>query len=133
MNVHATVYRFRQRGVRLPRPLQGVSGHLHLEPSRGTNGQPSLRAKLTDERSQLTALLPELHDAAVERITANGIKISGCEVIARRTNNKSSADYHRQVWWCLVHTMYIAESLDMVELDDFFRPVIPGFPTEREG
>ncbi|MDF2461954.1 MAG: hypothetical protein K0Q43_189 [Ramlibacter sp.] len=130
--MHATVYRFFQRGVKLPRPLNGVSGHLVLVPWEGGNGRRSLHAKLVDEKSETLALLPELHDAAVERITANGIKIIGSEVIARRTNNKSSADHYRQIWWCLVHTLYIGTTLDMIELDDHFQPVIPGFPKERE-
>lgn len=129
--MHATVYRFRQRGIKLPRPLNGVSGHLQLVPWEAGNGRRSFRAKLVDEHSSTTSLLPELHDAEVERITDNGIKITGAEVIARRTNNKSSADHYRQVWWCLVHTVFIAETLDMVELDEHFRPVISGFPKER--
>jgi len=124
MRVHATVYRTRDKGVRLPRPQQGVSGHLVLLPWKD-GSRTSLRAKLTDERSQASSLLPDLHDALVERISANGIKISGTEVIARRTTNKSSADYFRQTWWCLVHTIYIAEFLDVVQLDDEFKPILP--------
>lgn len=121
--MHATVYRFRERGLKLPRPRQGVSGNLQLVPLDANNGR-AFRAKLVAETGA-TLLLPELHDAQVHRITEHGIKITGSEVIARRSNNKSSADHYRQVWWCLVHTVFIGQSLDLIEIDEFFRPVVP--------
>jgi hypothetical protein len=102
-----------------------VVWHVLYAPAAPTALTTSLRAKLTDERSQASSLLPDLHESLVERISANGIKISGTEVIARRTTSKSSADHFHQTWWCLVHTMCIADALDLVQLDDEFKPIFP--------
>lgn len=104
--------------------MQAVSGHLLVSP-RSDGSQTSLRAQLLDERSKQVALLPELHSAVVERVTANGIKITGHEVVARRSTNKASADHYQQTWWCLVHTMFIADALDLVQLDELFQPIVP--------
>jgi hypothetical protein len=103
--MQATVYRLRQRGVKLPRPLQAVPGNLLLTRGVGSDGRPTLKAQLL-EGERLA--LPSLERAAVRRITENGIVIAGTEIVARRRSNKSSADHWAQTWWCLVPTVGLA-------------------------
>lgn len=98
-----------------------MSGHLILK-AWNDGDRTELRAKLIDANAQAANLLPDLHDARVDGITANGIVISGNEVIARRSNNKANADTFRQTWWCLVHTMYLADLMDLTQLDENFQP-----------
>jgi len=122
--VYASVYRTRQRGLRLPRPLPAIHGGLVLERWEVGTDKPTLRARLVDEEARgASSKLPDLYDAKVARITANGIMISGFEVVARRTNNKSAADRYKQTWWCLIHTVQLADALDLTTLDENFRPV----------
>jgi hypothetical protein len=112
----ATVYRTRIKGVRLPVPGRPVAGLLTLEARKdGTNAQ-HLAARLVSDADKL--VLPELLHARVRRISANGIVIAGQEVVPRRGNNKSSADFFPQTWWCLVHTVSVAEAFDVMDLDD---------------
>jgi hypothetical protein len=120
-SVYATVYRTRLRGMRLPRPQQAVHGRLRL--ARWHDG---LKATLWHESSDTVLVLPELHWAHVDRITTSGIMISGHEIVPRRANNKANADYHRQTWWCLVHTEFLAQVLDVAEPRE-----IPGGMTTR--
>lgn len=123
--MHVTVYRVRQRGIRLPVPQRGVSGQLQLQPWRDGFSQPSLKATLVSVDDAHRQLLPELYFARVARISAaGGLMITGKEIIPRRTNNKSAADHYRQTWWCLVHTVWVAEALDMVDFDEDFKPII---------
>jgi hypothetical protein len=75
-------------------------------------------ARLCDARELRATLLPDLHAARVRRISANGIRIDGFEVIARRANTKSSTDRYTQTWFCLVHTMDLADMLGAGELAD---------------
>lgn len=100
--MQVTVYRTRQRGVRLPAPAAGVRGQLLLELWRLRHAR-QLAAKLTREDDASLLLLPELLAARVERITRNGIVIAGTEIVPRRGSMKSSADRYPQTWWCLVH------------------------------
>lgn len=115
--MYATVYRTRAHGVRLPRPAGPVAGRLVLDKYRDGYMQPRLVAKLTVDQSTLL-VLPELHQARVLRITTNGIVITGSELIARRGTRKSSVDYFRQTWWCLIHTVGLADALDVLNEDD---------------
>jgi hypothetical protein len=96
--------------MRLPRPQQAVHGRLTL--GRWHDG---LKATLLHESSDTMLALPELHWAHVDRITTSGIIISGSEIVPRRTNNKANVDYYRQTWWCLVHTQFLAQVLDVAE------------------
>lgn len=123
--MHVTVYRTRQRGVRLPSPQAGVHGRLRVETWRdGYTRQ--LAAKLVDESEGDRLLLPELLHAQVRRITPRGIVISGLEVVPRRNTNKSSADRYSQTWWCLVHTLALGQYLDVV--DPAEHPLANGTP-----
>lgn len=108
----ATVFRVRNRGIRLPRFAPGVSGHLTVAPWSDPSGKPSLHARLVAHTDSKVNLLPELYHASVLRVTENGIQLAGLESIARRSSRKSSVDHYQQSWWCLVHTTYIAENLD---------------------
>jgi hypothetical protein len=115
--MQSLVYRLYQKGVRLPVPQQAVEGALRLSRSGGSGDQVNaLKAELVLQ-GEATAL-PPLYFASVERITTNGIVIKGTEIIARRSTNKSSADHHRQTWWCLVTTYAIAAiDMDLDTLD----------------
>lgn len=116
----ATVYRTRDRGFRLPRPRQGVSGSLALQAVREAE-DASVKATLTQDSSTTTSLLPDLFGARVIRISATGIAIAGYEVVARRAGSKSAVDRYEQCWWCLVHTVRLAEMLDVAtEADMLF-------------
>ena len=113
--MYATVYRTRSKGVRLPAPGRPVAGFLTLESRKdGTNTQ-QLAARLASDADKL--VLPELLHARVRRISANGIVLAGQEVVPRRGNNKSSADFFPQTWWCLVHTIAIAEAFDVMDIE----------------
>ena len=59
------VYRTRRRGVRLPQPAAGVTGHLQLDLWR-VRATRQLAAKLTSAPDGATLLLPEPNRAAVE-------------------------------------------------------------------
>jgi hypothetical protein len=113
--MYATVYRTRSKGVRLPAPSRPEAGRLTLE-SRKDGDASHLAACLLSDGDKL--VLPELLHARVRRISANGIVIAGQEVVPRRTNNKSNADFWPQTWWCLVHTVAIAEAFDVMDMDD---------------
>lgn len=101
--MQVTVYRTRQRGIRLAAPAVGVHGHLQLGLWR-MRATRQLAARLTSEHEGSMLLIPELLPARVERITRTGIVIAGTEVIPRRASAKSSADRYPQTWWCLVGT-----------------------------
>jgi hypothetical protein len=111
----ATVYRTRSKGVRLPAPSRPDVGRLSLA-TRNDGTTQQLFARLMAETGD-TLVLPELLHARVRRISANGIVITGQEVVPRRGNNKSNADFWQQTWWCLVHTVAIAEAFDVMDLD----------------
>lgn len=103
--MQATVYRLRQRGIKLPRPLQSVPGSLLLTRGVGSDGRPTFKAQLLNGEA---LALPSLERAGVRRITASGIVIAGTEIVARRRGVKASADYWPQTWWCLVPTVSLA-------------------------
>jgi len=107
--MQATVYRLRQRGIKLPRPLQAVAGNLLLAKGVGSDGRATFKAQLLSGSGEALAL-PSLECASVKRITASGIVISGTEIVARRSGVKASADYWQQTWWCLVPTVALAEN-----------------------
>jgi hypothetical protein len=103
--MQATVYRLRQRGIKLPRPLQAVPGNLLLTRGVGSDGRATFKAQLLNGEA---LALPSLERAAVRRITASGIVIAGTEIVSRRRGIKASADYWPQTWWCLVPTVSLA-------------------------
>jgi hypothetical protein len=113
--MYATVYLTRSKGVRLPNPGRPTAGYLTLA-VRGDGTTKDLAARLHGDNEKL--VLPELLYARVRRISANGIVISGREVVPRRTNNKSNADFWPQTWWCLVHTVAVAEAFDVLDVTD---------------
>jgi hypothetical protein len=80
--MQASVYRLRERGVKLPRPQQFVAGQLLLTKGLDSANRVTLKAQLLDGNGRIA--LPSLEGAAVRRITANGIVITGTEIIARR-------------------------------------------------
>lgn len=100
--MQVTVYRTRQRGIRLPAPADGVRGELVLELWRLRHAR-QLAARLTRADDASVLLLPELLAARVERITRGGIVVAGIEIVPRRGTAKSHADRYPQTWWCLVH------------------------------
>jgi hypothetical protein len=113
--MYATVYCTRSKGVRLPTPSRPQAGQLVFDlRSEGTT--KNLAARLLADGSD-ALVLPELLNARVIKITANGIVITGQEVIPRRTSTKSRVDFWRQTWWCLIHTVAITESLDVLRED----------------
>lgn len=139
--VNAFVYRLYRNGFRLPRPQQAVEGALRLIKGGGTgNLVDALKAELLMRHGGTAAALPPLYHATVTRITGNGIVIHGTEIIARRTNNKASADHHRQAWWCLIATYDIAaEDVDLDALDvatqaqlEHAQAVVRGEPAPNE-
>lgn len=101
--MRATVYRLYERGMRLPRPKQGVKGWLTLNPWRD-GYKPELKATLSFGSDASAMVIPELHCAHVRKITGAGLVIRGVEVVPRRNTRKSAVDSYAQTWWCLVHT-----------------------------
>jgi hypothetical protein len=107
--MQASVYRLRQRGVKLPRPQQAVAGDLRLTKGVDSSNRVTLKAQLLEGNGGIA--LPSLERAQVTRITANGIVITGTEIVARRQGAKSSADYWPQTWWCMVPTVALTAEL----------------------
>jgi hypothetical protein len=107
--MQASVYRLRQRGIKLPRPLQALPGRLLLTKGIDSSNRATLKAQLLDDKGGL--VLPALERARVTRITENGIVIMGTEVVARRQGMKASADFWDQTWWCMVATAGLAAEL----------------------
>jgi len=106
--LQANVYRLRQRGLNLPRPLQAVPGNLLLTKGMGSDGRETYKAQLLGDSSGALAL-PTLERATVRRISGNGIVITGTEIVPRRHGAKASSDVWPQTWWCLVPTVALAE------------------------
>jgi hypothetical protein len=123
--MQASVYRLRQRGLKLPRPQQAVSGNLLLTKSADAANRPTLKAQLLDAQGVLA--MPALTGAAVRRITANGIVIIGTEIIARRHGVKASADCWPQTWWCMVPTVALAADWSGMYEDMEQKPSATGF------
>jgi len=112
--MQASVYRLRDRGVRLPRPTTPASGMLSMRPiERGR--EQHLQAELRTSDHATYTVVPVLYQARVRRITANGLVITGVEEVARGTHPKANVERFKQTWWVLVHTV---GALAAVGLDD---------------
>ena len=111
----AAVYRVRQRGIKLPRPMAPLEGELVLGLcERGDTRY--LKAQLLDGSKDLVA---PLLDAQVSRITRNGMVIKGKEVTSRVPGSiKAKVASHAQTWWVLIHTGDLSELLDAGDLLD---------------
>lgn len=80
--MYAAVYRLRERGVRLPKPKDPVSGGLRLSTHQvGTNDPHALLAELVGDGGGIA--LPPLHSAMVRRVTKGGMVIRGTEIHSR--------------------------------------------------
>jgi hypothetical protein len=101
-----SVYRIRERGLKLPRPKHPAQGHLLVGVDE-ISYRTKLRARLVDEKG--TEVLPALLDAQLVKVTGNGIVLRGIEVIARRMTRKSATDHYMQTWWVMVHTAEMPE------------------------
>lgn len=99
--MRASVYRLRERGLRLPRPKEPVLGNLVLaDESKGD--LRGLTARLVEATSDM---LPPLRDALVTRISTNGLVIKGIEMSSRVPGSiKVRVDTYRQTWWVAVWT-----------------------------
>ena len=70
--MYAAVYRLHERGVRLPKPKDPVSGELRLHPHQaGTNDPQALLAELVRDDGGIA--LPALHGATVRCVTKGGM------------------------------------------------------------
>ena len=107
--MHAAVYRLRERGVRLPRLKEPVSGELRLTPHQvGTNDPQALMAELVLEDGGIA--LPALHKAVVRRVTRGGMVIRGTELVSRG-GSKGRVQWFAQTWWCLVLTEQVMQEV----------------------
>lgn len=97
--MQATVYRLRDRGIKLPRPFPPVAGEVLLaKVDRGD--LKYLQAKLVVDSREV---LPSLHQAIVSRVTRNGMVIHGTEMAQRVPGSgKAKVSKHPQTWWVLV-------------------------------
>ena len=97
--MQASVYRLRDRGIKLPRPFPPVAGDVLL--GRIDSGDLKyLRARLVvDNRDAL----PPLHQAMVTRVSGHGLVIQGIEFSQRVPGSgKAKFSKHPQTWWVLV-------------------------------
>lgn len=132
----ASIYRLRERGLKLPRPKDPVDGELVLGLiERGERLR--LKARLLSDGREI---LPPLIDAVVVKITGNGVVIRGWEMQSRSPgSSKAKVTSHPQTWWALVHTegyLLSHESLDPLgEMEDHpFAAVCGGARAhQREG
>ena len=107
--MYAAVYRLHERGVRLPKPKDPVSGELRLHPHQaGTNDPQALLAELVRDDGGIA--LPALHGATVRRVTKGGMVIRGAEIVSRG-GAKSRVEKFRQTWWCLVLTEAVVQEV----------------------
>lgn len=107
--MYSAVYRLRERGIRLPKPKDAVSGELRLRPHQvGTNDPQALLAELVREDGSIA--LPPLHGATVRHITKGGMVIRGME-IQSRGGSKGRVQSYRQTWWCLVLTEAVMQEV----------------------
>lgn len=97
--MQASVYRLRDRGIKLPRPAAPRSGEVLLAKiDRGD--KKVLQARLTDGTQDL---LPPLFGALVTRVTRNGMVIQGSEMASRVPgSSKASVSKYQQTWWVMV-------------------------------
>jgi hypothetical protein len=107
--VKASVYRLRDHGIKLPRPLPPRSGDVQLSKIERSDLK-YLQARLLDGSIDL---LPPLHKASVARVSRNGMVIHGIEMVSRKTASiKARVSTHQQTWWVLV----VCEELNGVDL-----------------
>ncbi len=107
--MYAAVYRLRERGVRLPKPKDPVSGQLRLQPHQvGTNDPHALLAELVGDGGRIA--VPQLHGAIVRRVTSGGMVIRGTEILSRG-GSKGRVEKFRQTWWCLVLTEAVIQEV----------------------
>lgn len=96
----ASVYRTRDRGIKLPRPQSPVTGELLVaEESRGD--EKMLIARLMGNGE--VQMLPALFRVRYGPLTRNGIVIHGVEPLTRG-QQKSKVQYLPQTWWAFIHT-----------------------------
>lgn len=97
--MQSTVYRLRDRGIKLPRPFPPVAGDVLLaKVDRGD--LKYLQARLVVDSREV---LPPLHQAVVSRVTRNGMVIHGAEMVQRVPGSgKTQVSKHPQTWWVLV-------------------------------
>jgi hypothetical protein len=116
--MQASVYRLRERGVKLPRPA--VRGRAApADQGAGLRESPDFQGSAARRKGALA--LPSLEGAKVRRITANGIVISGTEIVPRRRGVKAAADFWPQTWWCIVPTLAMAAEVTG-EYEDLMQP-----------
>lgn len=114
VQVYCSVYRTRDRGIKLPFPQQPVAGELRLDKwGNGSNNHGYKQARLLSDNGK-TTLVPSMMPAEVKNITAHGIEVHGTEVIPRGHGSKSNVETYPQVWWCLVHTTAMSADLQEV-------------------
>lgn len=107
--MHAAVYRLRERGVRLPKPKDPVSGELRLQPHHvGSDDPRALLAEVVVDTGRIA--LPPLHGATVRRVTKGGMVIRGMEILSRG-GPKGRVERFRQTWWCLVLTETVVQEV----------------------
>ena len=94
------VQRLYQRGHKSPSPAPAVAGELTLHKWRdGSNSSPMrLRADVMGRDRQ--PAVPSLIDAVVVRISAEGMVVTGTELVPRNASSKANVEYYPQTWWC---------------------------------
>ena len=97
--MQASVYRLRERGLKLPRPTAPLCGDVQL--ARIERGDRKyLQARLLDGDRDV---LPPLQKAVITRVSRNGMVIHGEELASRKPSSiKTRVSTYRQTWWALV-------------------------------
>lgn len=107
--MRASIYRLRDRGIRLPRPTEPREANLVMAVSE-RGDRRFLKAQLIENGNYL---LPPLLKAQVTRITRNGMVLKGMEMTSRVPGSiKANVSTHPQTWWALVHTPELLEMFD---------------------
>lgn len=99
--MHASVYRTRERGIRLSRPKEPVVGILLVDEERHAN-QTMLVARLMNDSGSMD-MLPALFKAHMRKISPDGVVITGKEALTRG-RQKSKVELKPQTWWAFIHT-----------------------------
>jgi hypothetical protein len=109
--MQASVYRLRDRGIKLPRLSSPQSGDVQLAKiDRGDLRY--LQARLLDGDRDV---LPPLHKAVITRVSSNGMVIHGEEMASRKPSSiKTRVSSYRQTWWALVQCA-TPSGIDMLE------------------
>ncbi len=88
--MQASVYRLRERGLKLPRPAAPLCGDVQL--ARIERGDLKyLQARLLDGDRDV---LPPLQKAVITRVSRNGVVIHGEEMASRKPSVSVSARPH---------------------------------------